>query len=319
MFPTLFESANGLDANTYGLFIMLAFCAAFVVTHRLASQVGVHPMRLMPVYIAAGFGGLLGGRILYSVAVDPGLSGLLSQPSSLFQASGFAFYGGLLGGMLAVSAVAIPIGIRPWKLADIAAPAVLIGLGTGRLGCFFAGCCHGAIAPIGDTSVALLSTSSPLQGQIWLNSHFPFFATEFHGGVGRILNEALYPTQLWSAAAGLTLSAILLWKWNHRKFDGQIAALALMVEPLFRISIEAFRADNRGTVLQWSVSDAISDWLPGMTQAGADMSSATMGLTTSQAFGLGMVLVGVMIYAGRRSTELGPETPLEASYEDEDE
>ena len=316
MFPTLFEAANGLGAHTYGLFIMLAFCAAFVVTNRLASRVGIHPMRLLPVYLAAGVGGLLGGRILYSLAVEPGLSGLLAQPTSLFQASGFAFYGGLFGGMLAVIVVAIPMGIRPWKLSDIAAPAVLMGLGTGRLGCFFAGCCHGAIAPLGDAPVALLSEASPLQGQIWLGSQFPFLATEFHGGVGRILHKALYPTQLWSAAAGLSLCGAMLWLWNHRRFDGQIAALTLMLEPLFRISIEAFRADNRGTVVQWEVSDSVAALLPGMMQAGTDMDVATMGLTTSQAFGLGMVLVGAMIYASRRNSEMGPETPLDPIDDD---
>ena len=108
----------------------------------------------------------------------------------------------------------------------------------------------------------------------------------------------------------------MLWLWNHRRFDGQIAALTLMLEPLFRISIEAFRADNRGTVVQWEVSDSVAALLPGMMQAGTDMDVATMGLTTSQAFGLGMVLVGAMIYASRRNSEMGPETPLDPIDDD---
>jgi phosphatidylglycerol:prolipoprotein diacylglycerol transferase len=291
------------------MFIMLAFVAAFLVTHNKSQQVGIHPVSILACYAAAGVGGLAGGRVLYSVAVDPGLWGLLSNPLRLISGSGFAMYGGLIGGTIAVALVALQQGIPTWKLADIAAPSVLIGMGVGRLGCFFAGCCHGGVAPrMPDSSVLM---GPPLQGVLWSSNSFPFVTAEFQGGVGRLLHQPLYPTQLWAFVSLVGLSALLLAVWDYRRFDGQMAALALLIEPLFRGTIEVFRADHRGTAFQWEVSEATAAWFPGMTQAGGAMNAATMGLTTSQTIGGGMVLCGAMIYAARRHAGVAEEIPFD--------
>lgn len=311
MLPTLYESPQGLGIHTYGLFIVLAFAAAFTVTHTRAAAAGLDTLKLIPTYLAAAVGGLAGGRILYSLAVDPGLVGFLTAPWTLVQGSGFAFYGGLIGGFLAVAAVAIPTGIPPWKLADIAAPSVLIGYGVGRMGCFFAGCCHGAVAPIGPAPRGLLPEEGVIQGQIWLSGAFPFLTTEFHAGVGRLLHEPLYPTQLWSVAVGVGLSGLMLALWDKRRFDGQFAALYLIVEPVFRFLTEAFRADQRGYVFTFPANDAISALFPGLNQAGAELAGAALGITTSQAIGFGMVPIGLVIYAARRNAGVAPEIPLD--------
>lgn len=318
MWPTLFEvqtASGSWGAHTYGLLILIAFCGAFLLAHLRAQQIGLHPDKLLPAYVAAGVGGLLGGRVLYAVAVEP--AELLANPLSILSFSGFAFYGGLLGGAVAVGLYAMARGIPAWKLADLAAPAVLLGLGVGRLGCFFAGCCHGAVAPPAE-AMALLPEGL-IGGQIWLSGSFPFLTTEFAGGVGRLLHVPLYPTQLWSAAAGIGLCALLSVLWNHRRFDGQIAALALIVEPPFRILIEAFRADHRGYVVQWEVSEAVVRWFPGLSQAGSELGSNTMGLTTSQTIGLAMMVLGVVLYALRRNAGVAPERSLEELELDEPE
>ena len=65
MWPTLYQAPGGMAVHTYGLFILLAFCSAFLLTHWRVHKVGYHPDRLIPLYVAAAVGGLLGGRILY--------------------------------------------------------------------------------------------------------------------------------------------------------------------------------------------------------------------------------------------------------------
>ncbi|MEZ4320961.1 MAG: prolipoprotein diacylglyceryl transferase [Myxococcota bacterium] len=314
MFPTLveFQTATGpIGMHTYGLFILLAFCSAFVLTHVRAQQIGVHPDRLIPLYIAAAVGGLAGGRLLYAIAVD--WEQLIANPLSLFQPAGFAVYGGVLGGTIAVAAVSFAQGIKPWKLADIAGPAVLVGMGVGRLGCFFAGCCHGAIAPPVGHAVGLLPESFH-GGQIWVSSAFPFMTTEFasgNGGVSRITDVPLYPTQLWAAGALLFLAAALSWLWDRKRFDGQIAALSLMLEPFYRIFVESFRADERGYAFAIEVSDATAAMFPaGMTQAGEALGSHMLGLTTSQAIGFASMGLGIAIYLLRRNSGVEPEVPV---------
>ena len=322
MLPTLFElqtPSGSVGLHTYGLFILLAFCCAFMLTHVRALRIGLHPDRLLGIYIAAFVGGLLGGRILYTLAVD--LDRFLANPLTLFQPSGFAVYGGVIGGTIAVAILALAQGIRPWKLADIAGPAVLLGMGIGRIGCVFAGCCHGAEAPHAHDAIGLLPESFE-GGQIWLSSLFPYLTMEFASGtesVSRIKDTPLYPTQLWSVFLLLGLAAFLSWLWERKRFDGQIAALSLMLEPLYRITVESFRADERGYAFSLEVSDAVASWFPaGMTQAGEQLGSSMLGLTTSQAIGLGSMLFGLAIYTIRFGSGVDTETPVSTDSDDDE-
>jgi phosphatidylglycerol:prolipoprotein diacylglycerol transferase len=63
------------------------------------------------------------------------------------------FYGSVIGGVIAYVAAYVLVlrkyGISSAKLADIIAPALLIGLTFGRIGCFLNGCCYGGIAGAG--------------------------------------------------------------------------------------------------------------------------------------------------------------------------
>lgn len=319
MYPTLMQIDTPLgvfSANTYGLCIVLAFSAAFGLVHIFSERVGFHPDRLPGVYVASAVGGLLGGRLLYAIAVEPART--LSDPLSIGSCSGFAFYGGVVGGALGVFAVSRVMALHPWKLADVAAPAVVIGHAVGRFGCFFAGCCHGAAAPF-DPAAAPLLPEGLLGGQLWLQGSLPFLTSEFHGGVGRILDTPLYPTQLWTVVANFAIVAMLAALFARRRFDGQVAAVALMIEPPSRIIIEAFRADHRGTVLSIPVPEELAALLPGMAQAGAELGSApVLGLTTSQALGLGGMVLGAAIYATRFRSGVDEEVSVEASEDDED-
>lgn len=317
MWPTFYEINNAsgsMGLHSYGLLILLAFSAAFLMVHSRAQQVGFHPDRLLPVYIAAAFGGLLGARLLYLIAVAKSFS-----PSAVFAGGGFVYYGGVLGGAIAILFVTRQLGLASWKFLDIVAPALLIGLGIGRFGCFFAGCCHGAVAPEISQRTALLSEGT-LHGQIWLQSTFPFLTLEFHDGVGRLLHQALYPTQLWSALIGLGLALALHSAWSKRRYDGQLAAVSLILEPLGRIFVEMFRADHRGYAIQWTAPGWVAETLPGMSRAGNQLGDAAIiGLTTSQAIGAGMAVCGVAILILRKDAGVSEERPLDEEDEDEDE
>jgi len=259
------------------------------------------------------FGGMAGLSAL-AVGVDfaVGGGGLVSAAGRFVTElvstgqGGFAFYGGVIGGAIAVLFTCGLTGLNGWKAADLAAPAVVLGLGVGRMGCFFAGCCHGAVAPIGENPVGLVPEGT-LHGQIWLSEVFPFVTLEFHDGVGRLLHETLYPTQLWSAVVGVSLAAFLAWFWTHRRFDGQVAALMLVLEPPTRAFIESFRADHRGYAITFEVSPSVASWLPGLTEAGSEMGATTAGLTTSQFLGGCMVVLGLVLLVVRRNAGREPE------------
>ena len=122
---------------------------------------------------------------------------------------GLVFYGGL------IPAAAVAFGymrwhrLPVWKLADLISPLIALGLCSGRIGCFLAGCCYGK------------ETSLP-------------WAVVFRNpdSLAR-LNVALHPTQLYDAANGLILFFFLcctsspnreyqsrtckVWSWNTRR------------------------------------------------------------------------------------------------------
>ena len=372
MYTTLIEIPGGgsqVGIHTYGMFIVLAFSVAFLMVHRRAARVGIHPDRLLLNYLAAGVGGLLGARALYTASVAFGTGGAfllggiflgswavllaafarraaegdevklwqVALGSSVVTAligagvaaatgnssfvvdfvqqvfspatGGFAIYGGVIGGAVAVMALCQVMGIDGWKAADLAAPAVIFAMGIGRFGCFFAGCCHGVVAEVGDDPMPLLPEGL-LGGQIWISDVFPFVTTEFHTGVGRLLDQPLYPTQALAVVVLCSMGAFLYWAWQHRRFDGQMAALALIIEPPTRILLEAYRADERGYAFTWEVSEEVARYFPGMTQAGENM-GMEMGLTTSQTLGLGAMALGVVLMAMRWSS--GRDDEVEAA------
>jgi phosphatidylglycerol:prolipoprotein diacylglycerol transferase len=85
----------------------------------------------------AAVGGLVGARLL---AIVDDWSAFVADPlHSIFSGSGFVFYGGLIGGFLAVSWT-IRRHKLPWlRAVDCIAPGLVLAQGIGRIGCQLAG------------------------------------------------------------------------------------------------------------------------------------------------------------------------------------
>jgi len=115
---------------------LAALAAAWVVQAELKRN-GYNPELASTMVFAAAIGGLVGARILF--IVEDWSNFLRSPWDYIFTGAGFTWYGGFLGGVLGVTWVVRKNNI-PWlKAADIAAPALAIAYGVGRLGCHVAG------------------------------------------------------------------------------------------------------------------------------------------------------------------------------------
>ncbi|MFM2247650.1 MAG: Prolipoprotein diacylglyceryl transferase [Pseudomonadota bacterium] len=292
MHPTLYE-LNGLALHSWGLMVTLAFLGAFLVVHLRAPRVGIDPDRLVPMYMLLVAAGLAGSRVLHFVFAQP--ADLWADPLILFNPSrgGFAFYGGVIGGVGAGALFARLRGIPVWKLADLGAPTIMLGLAIGRVGCFFAGCCHGAACPAAVESTLLRFDG----GEVLAVAGFPWVALEFNGlGVGRIVDRPVYPTQLFEITTGLGLFAALSAVWaRHRRWDGQVLALMLVGYALARTFNETFRGDTvRGLYALGPVT-----------------------VSTSQIVAAFMIGLAGVIFVTRRGAGIGPELPLRPRPEDD--
>lgn len=309
MFPTLF-TYQGIGFHTWGLMVMLAFLAAFMLVSARARRVGIDSDNLVPLYLLVSIFGLVGARLLHFVFAET--DAFLANPLVFFDMGqgGFAFLGGVIGGVASGAIYAWRNSIPVWKLADIAAAAIMLALAVGRTGCFFAGCCHGRIWHAGHGEggdpVAVASTLMTFKGGSLVSvGEFPWIALTFKQGVGvgAVFDVPLYPTQLLEITAGLTIFAILSVMWKRfRLFDGQIIAVMLVLYAFARFNIENLRGDA----------------VRGVDHFGM--------FSTSQLVAIVMVATAGLIVVGRlvrikvfNQAALTPEVPIvDEDYSDED-
>ena len=245
MHPTLIEFSERVGIHSYGLLILTALLFGFTVSSRRAKTVGIDPDDLPLMYLLVAMCGILGARLFYFLFSDT--ANFLADPFVFFDGNegGLVFYGGAIGGVISGVVYCLLRKIPVWKMADIGAPAIMLGLSIGRVGCFFAGCCHGAVIELEEHAHSVL-LSFKGGDVLWLD-HAPFLALSFNPGVGvgAVFNTPTYPTQLWEFTGAMTLFLALSFMWSRlRYFDGQILATMMVLYAGLRSSIENFRGDS---------------------------------------------------------------------------
>ena len=188
-----------------------------------------------------------------------------------FWYGGLTYYGGFL--------LVVPTGIwflrhfkiPAWKVADIAAFGIPFGIGFGRLGCFYAGCCFGEVcdAPWG--------VSFPNGSPAW-STHFD--AAWVGAGDDSL---PVHPTQLYSVLFNWAIAGFMYWWYRHKKaFDGETFWLFAIFYAVARFMVELFRADERGEF-----------W----------------GLSTSQLIGVLLIIVSIYMLSKLYKETLAPKLP----------
>ena len=135
MYPEI--SIGPVALQTFGLMFGLGFIAAGVVIARRFGEVGKPPDWAYEMAFSALIGGLVGSRLYYLVEHwDDVQDDVLG---SLFSGSGLVWYGGALGGAIAVMLWAHFRGLLSLALLDLAAVPLALGYAIGRVGCQLAG------------------------------------------------------------------------------------------------------------------------------------------------------------------------------------
>jgi phosphatidylglycerol:prolipoprotein diacylglycerol transferase len=136
MVPVLVQ-LGPLALYSFGAMLALAFLVAGYVTGNGLEARGLDRAHASSIVWWGAIGGVAGSRVL---AIANDWHQFLASPlSSVFTGAGFVWYGGLVGGFIAVSTY-IKISGLPWLLVvDAIAPALAIGQAIGRIGCQLAG------------------------------------------------------------------------------------------------------------------------------------------------------------------------------------
>ena len=180
--PDLF-SIGPFTLHSFGLMVASGLIvAAYFLSRDLAGR-GRDPALAWELAVAAGVGGFFGARVDYLIQ---------NGGSGLFSSIGLVWYGGVIGGAVAVWMVSawrkVPIGV----VANVMAPALALGYAIGRLGCQLSG-----------------------DGDYGSASSLPWAMSYPDGTVPT--TELVHPTPIYETTAML-VAFYVLWRWRSR-FD----------------------------------------------------------------------------------------------------
>ncbi len=226
MYPILFQIGPFTVYSFGTLMAVAALSAGWVVSLELQRH-RFNPELASTILFAAAVGGLAGARLLF--VLEEWHSFVRSPWDFIFSGAGFTWYGGMLGGALAVSWVVRRKGI-PWlQAADISAPALAIAYGIGRIGCHVAG--DGDWGTVTGLPWAVAYTNAIIG---WVN---PLTGVPYPPGVG------VHPTPIYEFMESLVIFGVL-WPLRKRAYPaGTIFWLYLILSGLARFAVEFWRVN----------------------------------------------------------------------------
>jgi phosphatidylglycerol:prolipoprotein diacylglycerol transferase len=210
-----------LTLGTYGIMVATGLiCAFFVLRADLARRnLSVDAETIIGL---TGLAGLAGAR-LYHLLESP--SEFFANPLPLlFSTTGFAWFGAVIGGFIALVLLARHYRMKVLLMLDVASPAAAIGYGIGRIGCLISG--------DGDYGKP---TSLPW-GMSFPNGLVP-------------TTERVHPTPIYEFLAAIVI-AYILWRVGSRAVDslrpaGEVFAFYLILTGVARFLVEFIRINPR--------------------------------------------------------------------------
>ena len=209
--------------HMYGLMIAVGILACFCVFTLCSKKFKVEDKFIDFVFfnaiVAIGLG--FGAAALFQATYN-----YIENPAGGFKFGGITFIGGLIGGV-ASFLIGYAIFRKRYKgrisdILSIAPCSILIAHAFGRIGCFFAGCCHGA------------------ETDAWYGIYM------YAGSLGH--HAKVVPTQLFEAIFLFALFAVCLILLLKKKFRYNMSVY-LIAYGIFRFINEYLRADHRGELI----------------------------------------------------------------------
>jgi phosphatidylglycerol:prolipoprotein diacylglycerol transferase len=243
MIPVLFHiplpfHLGVLPVYSYGMMMALGFLAADYVISIQCREQGITTDYASSIVIWGAVIGIACSRVL---DILNNFSTYLADPKSMiFSGSGFVWYGGLFGGILAVYLVSRYYRIAFLRTADMCAPALAIGQAIGRLGCQLSGDGDWGLPSNLPWAMAYPRAIVGWNSQtvLKLDAHDQLVSGFFPGV--RVHPAPVYETLLYIGVF------LVLWNWRGRGLtDGRLFYLYLILAGAARFLVEFVRINPR--------------------------------------------------------------------------
>jgi phosphatidylglycerol:prolipoprotein diacylglycerol transferase len=239
MHPILFN-IGGFEVRVYGLIVAIAFLAGIYLSSEAAKKRGINPDTILDLGLVIIISAVIGARALY---VGVWWNYYSQHPAEILKVweGGLVFYGGFIGALAGALAWLHYKKLGVYKLGDIMMPYLALSHAIGRIGCFYNGCCYGAV-------------------------------NEKYGVIFPVLNDNVkhLPTQLYESGLNfLNFVFLILFFRKKKRQEGDVFYLYFLNYGIIRFSLEIFRGDpERGTIFGISTSMFISIFLVATGMAG---------------------------------------------------
>jgi phosphatidylglycerol:prolipoprotein diacylglycerol transferase len=232
MYP--FIHIGPVTLGTYGLLVATGLLWAFFILRADLDRRGLDADAESIIGIT-GLAGLAGAR-LYHLLESP--SEFFADPwRLLFSTMGFAWFGAVIGGFVALVTLARRYRMNILLMLDVASPAAAVGYGVGRIGCLISG--------DGDYGVP---TSLPW-GMSFPNGLVP-------------TSQRVHPTPIYEFLVALVI-AHFLWRIGRRAVDkprpaGEVFGWYLIATGVARFLVEFIRINPHSFLGRFSNAQAAS-------------------------------------------------------------
>jgi len=237
VYPILFQFGS-FTISSFGVMMVIAFLLGNYLLRIDVVAEGYDAIIADDIIFRAAIGGILGAKFYYLIENIPtgqaadNINGLINIIAGIFTlngeriafgiqnfGAGLVFLGGLVGGMAAVSWYIYRKNLNWFKIADLAAPFLVLGHGIGRIGCFLVGDDYG------------IPTNLP-------------WAIAFPNGLPPT-NIAVHPTQLYEMSAYFIIFFYLRYTKRNQTFSGEIIFEYLFLGGLSRFMVEFIRTNTK--------------------------------------------------------------------------
>ena len=220
-----------LTITGFGLAVLAAFVVAQIVAQNELKRRGYDPTPVSDMIFAAVIGSLIGAK-LYFVA-------LTGDIDTLFSRGGFVFWGGLIGGIIAVSVLVVKRKLGFWRIADIAGLAIMPAYAVGRTGCWAVGDDYGRPWD-GPLAVRFPEGAPPSTAR----NMQEMFGIPVPSDVPPDTVLAVHPTQLYEVTLAFLLFLVLWRLRDHKHAEGWLLGVYGVMAGAERFVVEFFRAKD---------------------------------------------------------------------------
>lgn len=206
---------GSIEVRWYGIFIALAIAVVIWWTIREVRR-GAN-LSYDTIFTAALVGipsGIIFSRLLHIIDLWDYYG---QNPGQIIGFAGLTFYGAVLGAALGIWIYSRLGNFQFGYVADLVAPAILLGQAVGRVGCTINGCCYGIVTSL------------------------PWGIVYTHPDSLAPLGVGIHPTQVYEIINNLIVFAVLLKLRGRFKPDGSLFLIYLSLYALWRISSDFLR------------------------------------------------------------------------------